>query len=66
MNIQLKFYPLHLLTSIVAGVVAYLIASGTAQSYIKFQAAENEMGCFIIAGAMSIIALFCSFEKVSK
>ena len=66
MNIQLKFYPLHLLTAIVAGFIAYTIAAGTAQTYVHFAAEENEIGCFVIAGAMSLIALACSFEKVKK
>ena len=66
MNIQLKFYPLHLLTAIASGLVAYTIATGTAQTYIKFAAPENEMGCFVIAAGMAIIALVCSFEKIKK
>ena len=66
MNIQLKFYPLHLLTAIAAGTVAYTIADGTAQKYLHFAAPENEMGCFVIAAGMAIVALFCSFEKVKK
>lgn len=66
MNIQLKFYPLHLLASIASGFVAYTIATGAAQKVVHFAAPENEMGCFVIAAAMAVVALICSFEKVQK
>ena len=66
MKINLNFYPLHLLLSIVCGYVAYTIAQGIAQQYVHFAAPENEMGCFIVAAGMSVVAFFCSFEKVKK
>jgi hypothetical protein len=66
MKVSINIYPLHLLTSIAAGAVAYTIANGTAQKYLHFAAPENEMGCFVIAAGMAIIALICSFEKVKK
>jgi hypothetical protein len=66
MKLNVNIYPLHLLTSIASGFVAYTIAQGTAQKYINFAAPENEMGCFVIAAGMAIIALICSFEKVKK
>lgn len=47
-----------LLTSILSFGVAYSILMGKAQEVVHFAGELNEMGCFVLASTMGIMALF--------
>jgi hypothetical protein len=58
-TINIKYFAI----AIVSLAIAFLLMLGTIQKYVYFAAPENEMACYILAGTMGIISLFCSFEK---
>jgi hypothetical protein len=56
----------HFAIAILSLTIAMLLAQGTIQKFVHFAGPENEIACFILAGIMGIISLFCSFEKSKK
>jgi hypothetical protein len=47
-----------LLTAIISFGVAYTILNGTAQQYVHFTSAENELGCATIALTMGVLSAY--------
>ena len=61
-TIDLKFFTIAIISFILAGMtITYEI-----DKYITFAGEDNALAFFIISSTMGIMALFCSFEKISK
>lgn len=48
-----------ILTSAISGWVFWGITFGPIPNWIHFAGPENELGCAVIAGTMSILSFFC-------
>jgi len=61
-TIDLKFFTIAIISFILAGMtITYEI-----DKYITFAGEDNALAFFIISSTMGILALFGSFEKISK